>query len=128
MPIDVDWLYEKRVLKVRHHGKITAAQLIASMEQTAEMTRQGQSPVHSIIDSRDSEGSPDVGIGDLRKLIPTVPEGTGMLVVIQNGAMDRFLTALGMQIAGARYKFAQDEAAALKILLEHDPSLQNIVR
>jgi hypothetical protein len=128
MPVDVGWLYEKRVLKVRHYGKVTAAQLIASMERTSEMTRQGHPPVHSIIDSRDSEGSPDVGLADLRNLVPTVPEGSGMMVVIQNGAMARFLTALGMQIAGARYKFASDEEAALQTLLEIDPTLRNVVK
>ena len=128
MPVDVGWLYEKRVIKVRHYGKVTAAQLVASIERTSELTHQGQAPVHSIIDSRDSEGSPDVGLSDLRKLVPTVPEGSGMMVVIQNGAMARFLTALGMQIAGARYKFASDEEAALQALLEVDPTLHNVVK
>jgi len=128
MPVDVDWLYKNRVIKVRHYGKVTSAQLVASIARSAELTRQGQAPVHTIVDSRDVEGSPDVALGDLRKLIPTVVDGTGLMVVLQERVRDRFFTALGMQIAGARYKFAADDESALRILLEHDPSLQDVVK
>jgi hypothetical protein len=128
MPVDVDWLYKNRVIKVRHYGKVTSAQLVASIERSAELTRQGEAPVHTIVDGRDVEGSPDVALGDLRKLIPTVPENAGLMVVIQHRVMDRFFTSLGMQIAGARYKFAPDEETALTMLLEHDPTLHSVVK
>ena len=128
MPVDVDWLYKNRVIKVRHYGKVTSAQLVASIAKSTELTRQGEAPVHTIVDGRDVEGSPDVALGDLRKLIPTVPDSAGLMVVIQHRVVDRFFTSLGMQIAGARYKFAQDEEAALRILLEHDPTLHNVLK
>ena len=128
MPVDVGWMYEKRVIKVRHYGKVTSAQLVASIARSAELTRQGEPPVHTIVDGREVEGSPDVALGDLRKLIPTVVEGTGLMVVLQHRVVDRFFTSLGMQIAGARYKFAPDEETALMMLLEHDPTLNSVVK
>lgn len=128
MPIEVSWLYKDRVLKLRHHGKVTSAQLIESMAKSAELTRQGQAPVYTIIDCSELEGSTDVALGDLRKLIPTVVEGSGLMVVIQQRIMDRFFIALGMQLAGARYKFVPDYAAAIRTLLEHDPGLQDVLK
>jgi hypothetical protein len=128
MPVDVNWLYENRVIKVRHYGKVTSAQLVASIEKSVELTRQGQWPVHTLVDGRDVEGAPDVALGDLRKLIPTVTEGSGLMVVIQPRVRDRFFTSLGMQIAGARYKFAEDMESALMMLLEHDPTLNDTIR
>lgn len=128
MPVDVSWLYKDRVIKIRHYGRITSEQLIASMKKTEELTLQGQPPVHSILDGSAIEGSPAVSLGDLRRLIPTLTEGTGLMLVIQPRVMDRFFTSLGMQIAGARYKFVPDEAAAIRALLEHDPSLQDLAK
>jgi hypothetical protein len=33
-----------------------------------------------------------------------------------------------MQLAGVRYKFAKDEQEALQLLIEYDPTLNDIVR
>lgn len=128
MPIDVGWLYENRVIKTRHYGRVTSQELIESMAKSQELTRQGQAPVHTIVDGRDIGGNIEISLADLRKIVPKVVEGTGMMVSIQPRALDRFFTSLGMQIAGARYKFAPDEQAALQILIEHDPSLRDIVK
>jgi hypothetical protein len=96
---------QNRVIKVRHYGNVTSAQLFASIEKSVELISQGQWPVHTIVEGRDVESSPNVALGELRRLIPTVAQGSG-LVVIQPRVMDRFFTSLGMQIAGARYTFA----------------------
>ncbi len=128
MPVDVSWLYENRVIRVHHYGRVTSAQLIASIDESARLTRLGHPPVHAIIDSLEVDGKPDVALGDLRKLIPALAEGTGLMVVLQQRVMDRFMTSLGMQIAGARYKFAADEKAALEMLIDHDPTLRDVIR
>ena len=128
MPVDVSWLYEKRILKVRHYGKVTSEQLVASMTQSQAMTLEGKPPVHTIVDGREVDGTIDFSLGDLRKMIPKVVEGSGMMISIQPRTLDRFFTSLGMQLAGARYKFAPDEQAALQMLIEYDPTLQNIVK
>lgn len=128
MPVDVGWLYEKRIIKTRHYGRVTTQQLIESMAKSQELTLQGEAPVHTIVDGRDVDGTVEFSLGDLRKMVPKVVEGSGMMISIQPRALDRFFTSLGMQIAGARYKFATDEEAALRILLEHDPTLQNVVK
>lgn len=128
MPVDVSWLYEKRVIMTRHYGRVTTQQLIASMEKSREMTQQGISPVHTIVDGREADGTIELSLADLRKIVPKVVEGTGMLISIQPRALDRFFTSLGMQVAGARYKFAPDIESALQILLEIDPTLHDIVK
>jgi hypothetical protein len=128
MPIDVGWLYEGRVIKIHQHGKITSGQIVTSAERSAELIRQGQAPVHVILNGQDTEGTPDIALGDLRKLIPTVVEGSGLMVIIQSRVMDRFFASLSMQIAGVRYKFATDEDAALELLLEYDPTLNGVIR
>ena len=51
-----------------------------------------------------------------------------MMISIQNRALDRFFTSLGMQLAGTRYKFARDEQEALRLLIEYDPTLNDIIR
>lgn len=128
MPVDVGWLYEKRIIKTRHYGRVTAQQLIASMAKSQELTLQGDPPVHTIVDGRDVDGTVEISLGELRKMIPKVVEGAGMMISIQPRALDRFFTSLGMQIAGARYKFAPDEESALQMLLEFDPTLRDIVK
>jgi len=101
MPIDVDWLYVNRIIKLRPSGKIYSAQVIAAADRLNELVRAGIPPVHTVIDGRDVEGAVDVGLGDMRKLISPLGEGVGWMVVIQHSVRDRFLTALGPQIAGA---------------------------
>ena len=128
MPVDVGWLYENRIIKTRHYGRVTTQQLIDSMAKSQELTLQGEPPVHTIVDGRDVDGTIELSLGDLRKLVPKVVEGSGWMISIQPRALDRFFTSLGMQIAGARYKFAPDEEAALRMLLELDPTLNNVVR
>jgi hypothetical protein len=127
MPIDVSWLYQKRIIKIRHQGRITSQQLIASFAESEKLTSQGIAPVHTIIDGREVDGTIEFSLGDLRKMIPKVSEGSGLVISIQPRALDRFFTSLGMQLAGAHYKFAPDEQTALQMLLEYDPSLQNII-
>lgn len=128
MPVDIHWLYENRVIKLNEYGKVTSSQIVAAIEKSVEMTLQGQAPVHMIIDGREIEGTPDMALGDLRKLIPPAVEGAGLMVVIQNRVLDRFFTSISMQISGVRYKFAQDEPAALALLLEYDPTLNGVIR
>ena len=128
MPIDVGWLYEKRIIKTGHYGRITAQQLINSMAKSQEMTLQGDPPVHTIVDGRDVDGTVEFSLADLRKMVPKVVEGAGMMISIQPRVLDRFFTSLGMQLAGARYKFAPDEETALQMLLEIDPTLRDVVK
>lgn len=128
MPVDVSWLYENRIIKIRQYGHVTSGQISAALEKSREMIRQGKPPVHVISDGMDVDGNIEVALGDLRKMIPTATEGAGLIVAIHPRALDRFLSALGMQIAGMRYKFAPNERAALDTLLEYDPTLNDVAR
>lgn len=128
MPIEIDWLYPRRIIKIYEYGRVTSQQVAYSVTKSQEMTLQGDPPVHIIVDGREVDGTIEFALGDLKKLIPKTLEGSGMMISIQPRALDRFFTSLGMQIAGARYKFAPDVEAALKLLLDFDPTLQNIVK
>lgn len=128
MPVEVSWMYSNRVIKVHQYGKVSSHQIVDAIAEAREMMKQGIAPVHTIVDGLDVEGKPDVALGDMRKLIPTIHETTGWMIVMQNRTMDRFFTSVGMQIAGIRYKFAPDEKSALKILLECDPTLIDVIR
>jgi hypothetical protein len=127
MPVDVSWLYENRVIMMRNYGKVTSQQVVAAMEKSNQMIRQGKSPVHIITDGTGVEGSIEVALADLKNMIPKAIEGTGLIVSIQHGAMSRFVAAVGMQLAGVRYKFVNDEQEALRVLIEYDPTLKDIV-
>lgn len=128
MPVDVGWLYENRIIKLRQYGKVTSQQLVEAIEQSRQMIRQGKAPVHTISDGTGVDGNMDFALADLKKMIPTAVEGAGLMVSIQNRAMDRFFASVGMQLAGVRYKFAKDEQEALQMLIEYDPTLNDIVR
>ena len=128
MPVDVSWLYEDRIIKLRQYGKVTSQQIVDAIESSRQMILQGQAPVHTISDGTGVEGNIDFSLADLKNMIPTAVEGSGLMVTIQNRALDRFFASLGMQLAGVRYKFAKDEQEALQILIEYDPTLNDIVR
>jgi len=128
MPVEVSWLYPKRVIKIRHYGKITSEQLVASIAEAVRLTEEGDKPVHSFLDSTEVEGKPEFSIGDLKHLIPRVIEGTGWTVAVQPRVVDRFFASLGMQLAGARYRYVKSEAEGMTFLLEQDPTLLNVIR
>lgn len=128
MPVDVGWLYENRVIKIRQHGRVTSAQIAAALERSRELILQGTPPVHIISDGSEVEGNIEVALGDLRQIIPKAIEGSGLIVGIHPRVLDRFMSSLGMQIAGVRYKFAKDQREALEALLEYDPTLNDVVR
>ncbi len=127
MPIEMSWLYETRVIKIRHYGKVTSQQLIASFAEIDPMVAEGVRPVHVFVDSSAVEGRPEIALADLRHIIPQVVDGLGWMVVVQPRAFERFFTSLGMQIAGAKYKFAADQTEALKFLVEQDPTLRGVI-
>lgn len=128
MPVDVSWLYEDRIIKLRQYGKVTSQQLVEAIEVSRQMIRRGKPPVHTISDGTSVEGNLDFALADLKNIIPTAVEGAGLMVSIQSRALDRFFAAVGMQLAGVRYKFAKDEKHALQILLEYDPTLNDIIK
>jgi hypothetical protein len=128
MPVDVGWLYENRVIMIRQHGRVTSAHIAAALDRSRELINQGTPPVHIITDSTDVDGNIEVALGDLRQMIPKAIEGSGLVVGIHPRALDRFMSSLGMQIAGVRYKFAKNEQEALETLLEYDPTLNDFVR
>lgn len=128
MPIDVSWMYENRIIKMRHYGKVTSQQVVDAIKISSQMIRQGKSPVHMITDGTGVDGRIEVELADLKNMIPRAIEGSGLIISIQHGTMNRFFSSLGMQLAGVRYKFANDEQEALRILIEYDPTLNDIIR
>ena len=128
MPVDVSWLYEDHIIKLRQYGKVTSQQLVEAIELSRQMIRQGKPPVHTISDGTGVEGNLDFALADLKNIIPTAVEGAGLMVSIQSRALERFFAAVGMQLAGVRYKFAKDETHALQILLEYDPTLNDVIK
>lgn len=128
MPVETTWLYGRRVLKMRHYGKITSEQLIASIDEMQAMVKQGVPPVHIYVDASAGEGRPEIALGDLKSIVPPVIDEVGWMVVVQPHALQRFFTSLGMQISGAKYKFVKDEREAMHYLLEQDPTLNDVIR
>ncbi|MBK8135006.1 MAG: hypothetical protein KA401_02745 [Anaerolineae bacterium] len=128
MPIETTWLHGKRVIKMRHSGKVSVEQLVASITDLQAMALSGVRPVHLFIDASDAEGRPEVALGDLKSLVPPTIEAIGWTVVVQPHAIQRFFTALGMQISGAKYKFVKNEQEAMNHLLEQDPTLIGVIR
>lgn len=128
MPVEVSWLYPKRVIKIRHYGKVTSEQLVVSIAESIKLTEEGDKPVHTYLDSTDVEGKPEFSISDLKALIPKIIEGTGWTVAVQPRVLDRFFSSLGMQLAGARYRFVNTEQEAITFLLEQDPTLLDVMR
>lgn len=128
MAVDVNWLYENRIIMIRQYGKVTSAQISAALERSRELIYQGHAPVHIITNSTDVEGNVDVELKDLRQIIPKAIDGAGLIIGIHPRALDRFMSSLAMQIAGVRYKFAQSEQEAIDVLLEYDPTLNDIIR
>ncbi len=128
MPVEVSWLYPKRIIKIRHYGKITSEQLVASIAQSVKLTEEGEKPVHTFLDSTGIEGKPEIALGDLKQMIPQVIEGTGWTVAVQPRVLDRFFASLGMQLAGARYRFVTSQEEGMRFLLEQDPTLLDVIR
>jgi hypothetical protein len=127
MPIQMTWLYDRRIVSIRHYGKVTSQELIASFIDLEPMVAAGIRPVHVYVNSSETEGRPEVALGDLRRIVPKVLDGLGWMVVVQPRTFERFFTSLGMQISGAKYKFVADETAAMQFLMEHDPTLQDVI-
>lgn len=128
MPVNVGWLYEKRVIKIHQHGKVTSQELVAAIAQQMSNIAEGIQPVHTFVDARDVEGNPEISISDLKKLVPRLEAGTGWMVVVQPHILYRFLTSWGFQIAGAKYKFVTSQEEGMRFLLEQDPTLLDVIR
>lgn len=128
MPVEVSWLYPNRVIKVRHYGKITSEQLVVSIAESVRLTEEGDKPVHTFLDSTDVEGKPEFAIGDLKNLIPRSVEGAGWTVAVQPRVLDRFFASIGMQLAGARYRYVDNQEQGIAFLLEQDPTLLDVMR
>ena len=128
MPVEVSWLYPKRVIHIRHYGKVTSEQLVISIAESIRLAEEGDKPVHTFLDSTDVEGKPEISIGDLKNLIPRVVEGAGWTVAVQPRVLDRFFASLGMQLAGARYRYVNSQEEGMAFLLEQDPTLLDVIR
>lgn len=126
MPVTTTWMYDKRVIVQKQIGTVTAKQMTEAIEDLRNMIREGDAPVHVFIDASQQSGQPDIGLGDLKTLVPKVIEGSGWMVVIQPSTLQRFFTSLGMQLAGAKYKFVKDEQEAINFLVEQDPTLNGL--
>lgn len=55
-------------------------------------------------------------------------EGTGWTVAMQPRVLDRFFASLGMQLAGARYHYVDNQEEGMAFLLEQDPTLLDVMR
>lgn len=128
MPVDVTWMYGNRVILTVHHGRVSSQELIESIDETRRLVAEGQVPVHNLVDSSLAEGRIEMDIADLRRIVPRAAEGTGWMVIIQPRTLERFFTALGMQLSGAKYRFFPDRQAAIDFLLEQDPTLHDVIR
>ena len=128
MPVEVSWLYPKRVIQIRHYGKITSEALVASIAESRRMTEEGDKPVHTFLDTSEVEGNSEISIGDLKRLVPQVLDGTGWTVAVQPRIIDRFFSSLGMQLAGTRYRYVKSQEEGVAFLLEQDPTLLDVIR
>jgi hypothetical protein len=123
MGVQVDWAVENRVIITRVWGNFTMAELIWGASEAQIMVKNGQAPVHDIIDMRHMHRFP-LFIPQITKATPLFREAhLGYVIVLTYSGMVRFISQAVLQSHQARLALLQEQAEAVAFLRQVDTSL-----
>ena len=130
MPYKLTWLVENRVLYVRYFGVFTREDLENSLAESVAMRDQANvvngddGPlVHTVSDVLRMEGQ-TVGLTDAQQTLRALRgQRAGWSVYVSDNRAQRFMSAVGHQLAGMRFRSFNNLPAALAFLQEADPTL-----
>jgi hypothetical protein len=127
MPIENVWYKQGRVIFERAYGTLSADDVHNSNTSVIAMIREGQSPVHIVIDARTVEQAP-FNLRSLQEAVTAFREpGVGWILVIANNAVFRFWASAISQLSKAKFRSVQTPDEAIQILMHLDPSVGELL-
>ncbi|MBZ0290092.1 MAG: hypothetical protein K8I30_20880 [Anaerolineae bacterium] len=127
MAYQLSWYVDKRVLLGSFDGVVTPNDLIEVNSAATEMVRQGNPPVHDIIDALALERVPfDLKL--LNRSIQMFKEpNLGWVVVIARNPLFGFFGTILSQAAGKHVRVVSTWDEALQTLIRADASLSDLI-
>ena len=124
MPAEVSWQRESRVIYIRAWGDLTLDEMRESSATQEQYVRQGDPPVHSIIDITDLN---DPGVRNLvqfRSAImdPNTP-GVGWIVIVGSNRIIHFMGSVAAQLSGVNLRLVSTVEEAVQTLARVDSTL-----
>jgi len=123
MPVRILWYFPDYVVNAQMWGEFTFEELSIGSQETAELIRKGQAPVHDIIDMRYIEKYP-LDVKQIFNATPVFREpNLGWVLLISDDRVVRFLTHMVLQLHKTRVRYCSTPAEALAFLREIDERL-----
>ena len=126
MPVDLSWQQPRRVIYERFYDAITVEELTAIQQQFFQLLRDGDAPVHSIIDLSAVKSYPK-SINQVRQALAPDPTGKGgrVVLVVGTNPIIRFMTSMVSQIVfkDAQFTFCSTLDEAFAYLRQIDPTI-----
>jgi len=126
MTVEISWQQPKRVIYERFYDTVTIEELTSIQQTFFQYLREGDAPVHSIIDLAAVRSYPK-SINQVRQAF--VPDQTGkggrVVIVIGSNVILRFITSMVSQIAfkDAQFTFCNSLDEAVTYLRQLDPTV-----
>jgi hypothetical protein len=128
MPYQTSWYLNQRVVMTRVSGEYRLEELQDCIRTALELIRQGQAPVHHIVDLREISNYP----GTVREFIQEIrvvnaEPRLGWTIMLTNNQLARFFGAIASKVGNQPFSAVPDLSAANKTLLKIEPGLAHLL-
>lgn len=123
MPYAMDWVIDKRVMRIVIAGELDSEMIHTMVEDSRRMTNEGISPIHAIADATRAESIPKYINQIIKEFKDIQPEDSGFTIIIANNSVTRFFAQMLLRVLRLEVRFAIDMEEALNILRRVDTTL-----
>lgn len=130
MGVQVQWLYENRILHQQFYGELTTDDIIQMVAASEPLVAGGPQMVHTLVDALHLDKFP-TNLATLRHAVAAPRNANlGWVIFVQNkNPLLKFLSAALAQvtISNVRFRIFDSYAAALAFLVDMDSTLDRAV-
>src|SRR5687767_5155304 len=113
MPVQIEYFHNKRVMLLTYSEKVLVADVVAVMQQYAQISNEVSGPVHTISDATRIEKLPPNILGLLQSSIsPFRNPSRGIFIIVTKNGFIRSIVGLVSRLIGTEFYFVKtlDEA------------------
>jgi len=126
MPVEIGWQQPRRVIYERFYDAVTIDELTSIQQTFFQYLRDGDAPVHSIIDLSAVKSYPK-SLNQVRQALAPDPTGKGgrVVLVVGSNAVIKFITSMISQLVfkNAQFTFCTSLDEAVSYLRQLDPTV-----
>ncbi|HEX2621269.1 MAG TPA: hypothetical protein VHL11_14020 [Phototrophicaceae bacterium] len=126
MPYKIDWHVENRIIQCEVYGEFTLEEVRELSQAITERIRQGQAPVHVVVDPTQVEKYP-LNIAAIKAVVQKPEPNAGWILLISTNTVIRFIMTMVVQMSGAHFRMSPDLKQALMLLQRVDGTLGELV-